>query len=208
MVTKTETTKIVIKPLNWQNIVVPIEGVTELIVHNWDEKAIGMIKGKVTGKKQIKAREVRIPENDYEASKYKSIDGWEGVPAGNFKAAMCEVCNKDNGFPRTQAKMAIYVKGDGLDAKGQSIVKIIGAPRMREDMVRVGMGAADIRWRAGYPKWSATLRIDYDADILDEAQIVNLVNRAGMLSGICEGRPSSQKSCSQNYGMFQVKVSS
>ncbi len=208
MVDKVETSRIEIAPLNWKTISVPIEGVTELIVHNWDEKARKMIRDKVTGKKSIRGiREARIPENDYEASKYKSTDGWEGVPAGNFKAAMVEVVGKDAGFPRTKAKMSIYIKGDGVDADGRQLVRIIGEPHMREDMVRVGMGAADIRWRAAYSKWSAVLKVEYDADILDDATVINWLNRAGMLSGICEGRPSSEKSSSQNYGMFKIVTS-
>lgn len=208
MVKLEKDNSIKITPLNLGSIIVPIIGVTELIVHNWDEKAIKMMDDKQQGKKTIKAKEAKNPEEDYEASKYKSVEGWEGVPVGNFKAAMVSVCGNDKGFAKTQAKMAFWIYGDGEDNTGRALVKINGQARMRRDMVRVGKtkgaGVADIRWRAAYPKWSANLKIEYDADILNDNMIVNLVNRAGLLSGICEHRPSSPMSASGTYGTFRV----
>ena len=50
----------------------------------------------------------------------------------------------------------------------RSWVAIIGPdPIMREDMVRVGMGTADIRYRAEFRDWSALLRISSYPDLID-----------------------------------------
>jgi hypothetical protein len=59
---------------------------------------------------------------------------------------------------------------------------------MREDMVRVGMGTADLRYRASFWPWSAIVRVRFNANVLSAAQIVNLFNTAGFAVGIGEWR--------------------
>jgi hypothetical protein len=77
---------------------------------------------------------------------------------------------------------------------------------MREDMVRLDKGVADLRYRAEFPTWSVTLSITYASNILKTEDILSLVNAAGM-GGVGEWRPSAPKVASGTYGTFQVDTS-
>jgi len=93
----------------------------------------------------------------------------------------------------TVARGAFHVEGE--------FVKIDGAePAMREDMVRVGMGTADIRYRAEFKGWRASVRLAYNKHALSSAQIVNLFNLAGFGVGIGEWRPEKDG----QFGRFHV----
>jgi hypothetical protein len=71
---------------------------------------------------------------------------------------------------------------------------------MREDMVRVGMGTADIRYRPEFTEWSVKLPIKYNADAISLDQLVNLFTLAGFGVGVGEWRPERDG----QYGMFHV----
>lgn len=74
-------------------------------------------------------------------------------------------------------------------------------PVMREDMVRVGMGSADIRYRGEFQNWYVDLNLAFNANgqySLD--QIVNVINAGGTTCGIGEWRPERDG----QYGMFHV----
>ena len=46
------------------------------------------------------------------------------------------------------------------------MVRIHGTPEIREDMVRVGMGAADLRYRGEFKEWSVILPIRFNTCLL------------------------------------------
>jgi len=71
---------------------------------------------------------------------------------------------------------------------------------MREDMVRVGMGTADLRYRGEFADWSAKLLVRYNANVLSESQILNILNVAGFAVGVGEWRPERDGMS----GMFHV----
>lgn len=75
-------------------------------------------------------------------------------------------------------------------------------PSMREDMVRVGMGTADIRYRGQFDNWNMNLTISYNANgQYSIEQILNIINAGGYACGIGEWRPEKD---GQN-GMFHVE---
>ena len=77
------------------------------------------------------------------------------------------------------------------------------APEMREDMVRVGMGSADIRYRGEFSNWSADLNIRFNANgQYSLEQIVNIINAGGSVCGVGEWRPEKDG----QYGMFHVEA--
>jgi hypothetical protein len=180
-------------------IMVEIEGVSELIMHKWSDKAKRQILDKQM-KRPVKKDEAKDPQADYEATIYRCMDGTPGMPAGAFKTAIIDACRmyKDLAMVRTQA--ALFVLGEPGQG-GEQLVRINGEPRIREDMVRIGRDGTDIRYRAGFPQWSATLKIRYNADMLTAEQLYNLIDTAG-LGGVGDWRPSKAKS--GTYGMFQV----
>lgn len=71
---------------------------------------------------------------------------------------------------------------------------------MREDMVRVGMGTADLRYRPEFSEWRTKILVRYNTNVLSEAQILNLLNVAGFAVGVGEWRPEKDG----QYGMFHV----
>lgn len=77
-------------------------------------------------------------------------------------------------------------------------------PIMREDMVRVGMGSADIRYRAEFQNWYADLTIDFNVNGQYSAdQVINLINAGGYACGVGEWRPERDG----QHGMFHVEAS-
>ena len=105
-----------------------------------------------------------------------------GFPTIAFKAAAV-----DSGYQqgilskKTTARGAFHIIGD--------YAEIEGTPEMREDMVRVGQGVADIRYRGEFKEWRTVLRIRYNASSISSEQIVSLFNVAGFACGVGEWRP-------------------
>lgn len=190
--------QVTLRPLALQTVEIPIVGETELIVHRWSEKARRQMLEAQQSKTRPK-KEPKNPQEDYESSMYRLSDGGYGFPAAGFKAAIVGGCRMFEGFPMTQAKIAIRVNGE----EAEQLVRINADPHMREDMVRLESGVADIRYRAGFFPWSATLNITFNANMLSLDALIQLVNAAGM-GGVGEWRPSAPKSTTGSYGTFTV----
>ena len=60
---------------------------------------------------------------------------------------------------------------------------------MREDMVRVGMGTVDIRFRPEFRQWGMSVLIQFNARAISQEQVVNLLNLGGFSVGVGEWRP-------------------
>lgn len=76
-------------------------------------------------------------------------------------------------------------------------------PIMRMDMVTVGMGAADIRYRGEFRNWHCDMKIRYNTNgdkTLD--QIINILNAGGYCCGVGEMRPERDG----QYGMYHVEL--
>lgn len=73
---------------------------------------------------------------------------------------------------------------------------------MREDMVRIGMGSADLRYRAEFTEWETTFALRFNASVTNPGQIANLFKIAGFAIGIGEWRPEKDGS----YGMFHIEA--
>jgi len=104
--------------------------------------------------------------------------------------------------------MPVFIEADGVDERsGTPLVRIhADPPRMDVSHVRNASGVADLRARPMWQEWSATVRVRFDADMIDAASVVNLLDRAGMQCGIGEGRPFSKKSNGCGWGTFCVKT--
>jgi hypothetical protein len=197
-----EQPQIEIKPLNFQDIYVDIEGTTELIMHKWSKKAKQMMLDKQMGK-VVERKPKKDPEQDFQDSIYRLPDGGYGFPSAGFKAAIVSALRQyDKILPMVTAKVSIIVLGE-KDDEGNILTRIIGEPVMRESMVRVETGVADIRYRAGFPEWRARLHVRYNASLLTQEAIVNLINTSGY-SGVGDWRPSAPHSFTGSYGCYQV----
>jgi hypothetical protein len=180
-----------------RQVSIPIIGISPLIVHAWSEKSKRMISDKQAGKAKNKKHEIRDPEEEYEQAKHISSEGWEGFPAAGFKAAMIRGA-KMIGMVMKDTQTSFFINADDEDTQ---LVRIHGESRMRTDMVRVGMGSSDIRYRPEYPNWYAELNIEFNSGVISIDQIYQLVKAAGYGCGVGEMRPEKGKF---NYGRFKL----
>lgn len=205
---KKEITGFDIPRLDIQLMEVTIIGDAPLIVHAWSQKA----KLEMLNKQMKKAqgpKQAKNPVEDFKASLYQTTDGGYGFPSVAFKAAAVEAVTSVSGLTKVAARQAFHVLGEDVDRPGvfpgticrDNLVRVIGdKPRMREDMVRVGMGTADIRYRGEFWPWHAKLLVRYNKNALSEEQIINTINTAGFGVGIGEWRPQRDG----DKGVFHV----
>lgn len=167
-------------------------GDSSLICHRWSEKSKKIMHDKHTGKASA-GRELKVPEQDFLDSLYPMSGGGYGFPTIAFKNAAVQACTSlGKSVTKVAAKQAFHIMGN--------LTKIEGTPQPREDMVRVGMGTADIRYRGEFDPWSVTIRVRYNARLLSAEQLINLMNTAGFAVGVGEWR--SERNGSQ--GLFHV----
>lgn len=178
-----------------ETITLIIKGTAPLITNQWDEKAKSMMLDSQMGKKN--AKQFKDPEARYEATIYRLPDTTPGFPVVAFKAATVGAARYFDGIAMTELRRSLFFHGDGPE----QLIRINGVPVMREDMVRVGRGIADIRYRAQFPEWTTSLTITYLPSMLTLDSVVALVNAGGM-GGVGEWRPS--KSDSGMYGTYEV----
>jgi hypothetical protein len=189
-----KTTAIEIPAINIEEIQLTLIGISSLICHRWSEKAKQEMRDKQMKKAQ-KAKEAKNPEQLFKDSLYPMPKGKPtkyGFPAIAFKAAAVGACRSIDGLNMTTARTVFHVVGE--------LVPIHGEATMREDMVRIGQGTADLRYRGEFKQWYATLNVSYNADVFSAEQLLNLFQIAGYAQGIGEWRPEKNGS----HGMFHI----
>lgn len=190
-------TVVQLKPINVQKLRVTVEGTSPLIMHKWSEKALRQMREKGGGKK-TKERTARDPAAESRDATYIAPDGKPGLPLLALKSAIITAAHKDIGIEKTLVRKGLFIQ-----APDSSLVLPMKAskPVVREDCVRVGMGAADLRYRPQFDEWAVDVNIEYDADLLQPGDIVNLIDRAGFGVGVGEWRPEK----GGEFGRFRVK---
>ena len=187
-----------IPAINIQYATISIVGDSPLIVHKWSEKAKKEILDKQMKKAKTKGHDAKDPVRDFIDSLYwldgepeeKTEEGFAkavqngarfGFPSVAFKASAVAAGYR-SGVTKNLVSMygAFHIDGE--------FVEIKGIPEMREDMVRVGMGVADIRYRGEFKEWSATFQVKYNASTISLEQLVNLFNLGGFACGLGEWR--------------------
>lgn len=179
---------------------VEIVGTQPLIVHAWSHKAKEMMLSAQQGKKTAKTP--KDPESDFEASRYLFADGGDGFPVMAFKSATVKGGARAFGksVKMTELRQGLTFLSDGLGTDGLQLSRLTCSdPVMREDMVRVGMGTADIRYRAMFEEWKVLLRIQYMPHLIDMTSVIALVD-AGGGNGVGEWRPEK----SGSFGTYEV----
>lgn len=204
MAKKAEQELIQIVPLDIKTVPVRIVGDTPLIVHAWSEKAKKMMLDAQMGVTKTKAREKKNPVEDFITSLYwltdmptemteeaffKAVKGgakW-GFPVGSIKQAANSAA-----FRLKWVKNQMELRGAYfLQSEYGDMAEIKGCtPEMREDMVRVGMGTADIRYRGEFKEWYMDLTLEYNASGgMSLEQILNCIAAGGYSVGLGEWRP-------------------
>jgi len=185
-----------IKPIQQKRMTIRIVGTSPLQQHQWDEKAKRMMREKQAGKKS-KDREIRDPQAEFEAATYRTAEGKYGFPGMALKRAIISAAHKDLGIEKTMVRKALFLH---IPDPGGIIEMDCKPPRMREDMMRVGMGSVDLRYRPEFEQWAATVDIEFDSELLTEQDVITLIDRAGFGVGIGEGRPE----VGRDFGRFKV----
>jgi hypothetical protein len=211
-VLESDSTRLTINKLDLRHFEVTVRGTSPLLVHKWSEKAKrqmleGMQKTTRTGKAK-KERDIRDPEADFNGARYRIDKDTDGFPSVSFKAA-CAIAARDlMDIKRTLVFQSFHII-NGVPAKGVPGGKLLPITcsqiEQREDLVRVGMGKADLRYRPEYTDWSTTLRIQYNAAMISVEEICNLLNAAGFGVGVGEMRPGKT---GFSNGTFEVDFDS
>ena len=212
----TKKTEVVeIKPLDMRTVEVTIVGDTPLIMHAWSEKAKRMMLEAQQGKAKGKKKELRNPVEDFIDSMYwltekptePTEEAYEqaiangakfGFPVTAFKQAAISAAYR-MGWSKDKMSLrgAFFIESD----YGDMIEIKSDAPVMREDMVKIGMGTADLRYRGQFNNWSATFRLKYNFNGQHSLEnIINIINAGGAVCGVGEWRPERDG----QFGMFHV----
>lgn len=123
-----------------------------------------------------------------------------GFPASAIKkAALNAMFREKYAKNKVSLQGLFFVEGEGED----QLVEIQhGSIKVREDNVKVGMGTADIRYRAQFIDWKMDLTITYDKNgEYTIGQIANMINLGGIKNGIGEWRIEK----GGQYGSFRVE---
>ena len=197
-----------IKAPNIQTATFRIIGTAPLVQAKFSQKAKEQMMATQAAGSQSKSKVVRKAKDfdlTCEQSVHYSRDGWVGIPAGAFRAAMISACRLV-GFKMTIAKLSVFIEADGFDRdEGTPLVKLIAEKYKRTDLhVRLAKGAIDIRSRPMWREWAADVRVRYDADQFSLTDVSNLMARVGQQVGLCEGRPDSKSSAGMGWGTFRI----
>lgn len=182
-----------------------IEGSAPLVVERFSKKAELMAKmAEGSSAKNKKERTARDYDKEAEEARYRAAEGWEGMNAAAFRAAMISACRLV-GFKMTLAKLSTFIEADGFDKlDGVPLVRIYGDSHTYTAHTRNATGVVDVRSRPMYRNWAAKLNVRYDMDQFKMADVLNLVSRVGMQVGIGAGRPDSKASAGCGFGLFRV----
>ena len=207
----TQAKEISIPAIDIQQVTFKLVGDTPLIMHAWDEKTKREMLEKQMKKAKTKGHDVRNPVREFINSLYWLSGKPQNETEDGFAAAIRD--GATFGFPtigfKASAVSAGYRAGVTKDKVSTNaafhidgeFVRINGVPEMREDMVRVGMGTADLRYRGEFKPWDAEITVKYNASAISAEQVVNLFNLGGFGCGIGEWRPEKG---GQN-GMYHVE---
>ena len=106
-----------------------------------------------------------------------------GFPTLAFKAAAIDAAFQQGLVDKkTTLRGAIQVIGE--------FAEIEGTPTIREDVGRIGMGTAELRYRAEFKDWKTKLQVQYNTGAVSAEQIVNVFNIGGFANGIGDWRPA------------------
>ena len=194
-----------LKPINKRLVTVRLVGISPLIQHRWSEKAKEMMRQKQQEGKKTKERDLKDPEKEgrdagYYCDKEQKVPG---VLAVAIKTAVIEAAHNDLGMPKTLVRKALFIHPMGREvvipletANGKGKVEA----EICEDMVRVGQGSADLRYRPYFYDWAVVTKWQIDADLLQVEDLLTLLDRAGFGVGIHEWRPEK----GGEFGRFAI----
>lgn len=231
MATAKKTETIEVKPLRIEKMNIRIVGDTPFIVHAWSEKAKKeMLDAQQSARKKTK-RPYRDPFDEFAKSLYwltpMPQEEWTdpltgekrmrvteelfdkaikegarfGFPANSFKQAANSAAYRMGEVPNQMALRSAYFLND---INGGELVEMKGSvPMCREDMVKVGQGTADLRYRGMFDTWYCDMVLEFNANgKYTKAEIIDFLNKGGYGVGVGEWRPEHDGM----FGRFHVEA--
>ena len=232
MATTAKKETVAIRPIKIKKIPIRIVGDSPLIVHAWSEKAKKEMLDTQQGKNKTKKKPTRLPFDDFARALYwltpmpeeewydeqtgesrmivteelfeKAIqDGARfGFPANSFKLSANSAAYR-LGWVKNQMELrGSYFLGS---EDGSELVEIKGCtPMCREDMVKVGMGTADLRYRPIFENWYCDMVLEYnESGSMKLNDILSCLNAGGYCCGAGEWRPERDGS----FGRYHIETS-
>ena len=211
MAKKKNEEEIKLEPIKIKEVDVTIEGVSPLIVNNFNEKSRQQILD--TQMKKTKEKVLRNPIEDFMRACYWLTPMPEEFTEESFNKAIKE--GAKFGFPSKGIKASI-VSGAYRNGMTKDKVSLYGAflipeelieikyeeLEMREDYVRIAHGGTDVRFRPEFKKWSMTFKLQYNENVYSLEQLINFINLGGFSCGLGEMRVEK----GGNFGSYQVKT--
>lgn len=199
--------QVVISPPNIQKVSFELHGTSPFVQLRFNQKTKNMLLEKMADASKAKksSKNARNYEQEFIDSMYITDEGWRGIPAAAFRKGLISACRTVN-FKMTLAKLSVFVEADGFDSiDGTPLVRIRkGEPKLVQHACRNATGVVDIRTRAMWEKWTAILKVQFDADQFTVQDITNLLIRVGLQVGVGEGRPDSKSSAGMGWGLFDI----
>lgn len=197
--TKKDDGTIIIQPVKMEEIIVPVIGITPLIINRLSQKVQGELllpKGRKTAADKASGLK-HNPLEEFTNSPYTLKDGptYLAVTSAMFKAAMRTAALDLPSTNKSQIGRLVWVQGE--------YTPIYVVPQLHMSVVRCAdiNRTPDIRTRAIVPNWAAVVTIGFQTPILNPTSILNLLSAAGMTAGVGDWRPEKGKG---NFGQFRI----
>jgi hypothetical protein len=191
--------QIVISKIATETVRVPLLGTSPLITHKFSEKAKRQMLDAMQGRKSPK--EPKDPEREYKDAAYRLDDGGYGIPAIAFKSATVSAARFfGKSVTMVGLRQTIFIAGEFSKGEGMMLARILGEPEMREDVVRVGNGGTDLRYRPCWQQWETSLDVTYVKSMLTRDSVLSLIEAGGLGVGVGEWRPERRG----EYGTYCI----
>ena len=229
MATK-KTEEVMIRSFEQKTTKIRIVGDSPLIIHNWSEKAKKEMLDAQTGKNKTKKKACKMPFDDFARALYwitpmpteEIKDPCNGelrdvVTEELFDKAVAE--GAKFGFPTIAFKLAGnsaayrmgWVKNQMglrgayfLSSEYGELAHIQGSvPMLREDMVKIGLGSSDLRYRPMFEHWYCDLTLTINTGFgMSFDDVINVINAGGAGCGVGEWRVERDGT----FGMYHVEI--
>lgn len=196
-------TLIVIPKPHVINLRFRIRGITPLVMCRFDQKVRNEMEAKTEGRARLK-KQPKNPEEEFNAARWLSTDGWDGIHAAGIRAAVISAARSVEGLTMTSLKQGVFIRADGYSDDHTPLVKIIGKPKKYSAMCRTTTGVAYPRHRPMYQPWEAVVNMQVNGHLLSAEAAANLLSLAGQFCGLGEWRPTAPKSMTGDFGRFEI----
>lgn len=182
-----------IPPTDLRRIDVRIKGVTPLLCSN-GAQAIEKLEESQKGPERARGpKQARDPQADFKSSLYEISDGRYGFPGTGVARAIRDAATRLGKRQGTQVTATVRVTAEYLQIEGDG-------PTMHTAFVRHGGKVADLAYRGMFDPWQMTVPLLFNASVVSESSVVELVKLAGFAVGIGAWRPERNGT----FGQFEI----